>query len=59
MVDDILWHTSPALLLHLPAFSHVLSHMGPDMRGLDLRLNSAFLSVGEVALGFYLFLNQR
>lgn len=59
MADDVLWHTSPPLLLHLPTSSHSLSHMGPDMRGLDLSLSSVSLSVGEVALGFYLFLNLR
>lgn len=53
---DILWNTS---LLYSPTAPHSLSHVGPDMRGLDLSLSFVSFNVGEITLGFYLFLQSE
>lgn len=56
-VMHILWHTSPSLFLHPPTISCSLGLLGSERRSLCLNLGS--FTIGEVALGFYLFLQSK
>lgn len=56
-VTDVLWNTSPSLFLRPPTTSRSLSHLGSERRGLCLDLGP--FTIGEVAMGFYLFLQSE